>query len=243
MSRSRLLSAAVAAAVAAAVGIVLLCTLGIWQLERLAWKEALLAQIEARLKAPPVSIDDVMKSMAGGGDVEFVKVAGRGQFLQSQSKLLIASFDGGVGWDVVTPLLMADDTVMLVDRGIIPGDQRATATQGTGETSDVTGIIRRHGAPRGTFSPDNDVAGNNWYWWDVPAMLSSIKSPDGARPLPVVLQLLPVEGDRSFPRPQAPSANLSNNHLQYAITWFALAAVLALIAFIFIRGQMKKTAA
>ena len=111
------------------------------------------------------------------------------------------------------------------------------------EPVELLGIVRRHGAARGPFTPDNDDARNIWYWWDVPAMLALSDIPADLKVAPFVLQLLPVEGNTSFPRPQRPDAALRSNHLQYAMTWFALALVLAAVAVLYVRGQMKKTGA
>ena len=107
----------------------------------------------------------------------------------------------------------------------------------------ITGILRRARDPKGLFTPDNDPASNRWYWWDVPAMSASIKLPEGATALAVVIQQLPDAANENLPRPQPPDAKLNNNHLQYAVTWFAFAAILAVIATLFIRQQMKKSAA
>jgi len=79
--------------------------------------------------------------------------------------------------------------------------------------------------------PENDPAANLWYWWDVPAMQAASGLAAGAKPFPDVVQLLPsAAAGGAFPRPQEPKANLANNHLGYAITWFGLAATLLGVA-------------
>ena len=228
----------ISAAVASVLGFLMLCGLGAWQLQRLSWKEALIGRIEEKLAAPAIPLE----TLPAESDADFTKVTVTGTYLPDQTKFVISTHEGGPGWEVVTPLVTAANAVILVDRGVIPAAKRdAMAAEPAGAPQTVTGILRRHAEPRGPFSPDNDEAGNNWYWWDLPAMLAATRAPAGSRLSGVVLQRLPEAGDNVFPRPQAPTANLRNNHLQYAITWFSLAAVLAVIAIIFIRGQMRKT--
>ena len=232
--------------VTAVLGIAVLIGLGAWQLERLQWKQALLAEVAARGEAAPVDLAEAARRWAAGENIEFLKVSARGQFRHADEKLLIGVYDGSPGWEVVTPLLTADGMLVLVDRGVVPDDLRTAARRAPGNPAGdvaVTGIIRARAAARGFFSPDNDAKANMWFWWDVPAMLATLPPSPGVKPQAFVLQLLPVAGERSFPRPLAPETGLSNNHLQYAITWFALAVVLAAVASLYVRGQMKKTGA
>ena len=102
-------------------------------------------------------------------------------------------------------------------------------------------MVRAHGHERGFFDPDNDADGNLWYWWDVPAMLSSVAIAPDMQVAPFILQELPGSDPNRFPRPAGPEAQLRNNHLQYAMTWFAFAVTLLVIAGLFIRKQRKTT--
>ncbi len=214
--------------ITAAIGILVLTGLGAWQAQRLSWKQDLLNQIDTRSQSAPVSLAEALSM----GDAEFVKVVVKGRYQPEASKLMIAVFNGSPGWEVVTPLVMADHLI-LVDRGLVPDAMRGQTLSG-GEV-EVSGVLRSHVAPRGFFSPDNNVAANQWYWWDVPAMLASTPVPPGVRAVPLVLHLTPTAGDFSFPRPQAVTAGLINNHLHYAITWFALALALLVIAVLYLR--------
>jgi surfeit locus 1 family protein len=180
-----------------------------------------------------------------GEDIEFLKVRATGQFLHDQEKLLIAVYDGNPGWEVVTPLVTTDGTLLLIDRGLIPDGLRDRAKRADGNPEgvvEVTGVIRKHNGGPGLFSPDNDPHANMWFWWDIPAMLAATKTTIPLGVEPYVVQLLPAEGS-GFPKPQAIDAGLRNNHLQYAITWFSLALALAVIAFLYVRGQTKKSGA
>ena len=227
---------------ASAPGIAVLCGLGAWQLQRLAWKEALIAEIASRAAVPPITLAAALAADDAADDIDFVKVAASGTYLAAETKFMIQTFDSGPGWQVVTPLRSVDGIVVLIDRGVVPDAMRGSVPAADGPV-ELTGILRRHGSGRGPFTPDNDDAGNNWYWWDVPAMLAMSDIPADLKVAPFVVQLLPKVGDTAFPRPQPPDANLRNNHLQYAMTWFGLALVLAAVATLYVRGQMKKTGA
>lgn len=225
------------AMVAATLGIAVLLALGAWQVQRLAWKQGLLTAIDERLAAPAEDLATLLAAEEAGDDIEFRKAALRGQFLHADEKLMLNTFDGEVGWRVITPMLSDAGIAVLVDRGFIPDGLRDAAKRVSPDVANLTGIVRRHGTPRGLFSPDNDAARNMWYWWDVPGMLAASRIPPNARVAPFVIQAVPAAEAADFPRPQEPRAAFRNNHLQYAITWFALALVLAIMAFLFARQQ------
>ncbi len=228
------------AAIAAVLGIVVLCGLGAWQLQRLQWKEALLADIAGKLARPAIPFT----SVPPGNAADFTKVTAAGTYLPGESRFVMATSEGGAGWQVVTPLVMDNNHVLLVDRGTIPDkDLPVFRSENPAGPVEITGILRLRRDGPGAFTPANDVSGNRWYWWDVPAMLASIELPQGANPVAVVIQLLPDPSGPPLPKPRPPSANLANNHLGYALTWFGFAAILAVIAMLFIRQQMNKSGA
>lgn len=233
---TRLLSASIAAA----AGILILCALGIWQLERLAWKEALIAAIDGRAGHPAIAYD----GGAIAADRDFTRATVTGTYVPEATLFLMATFEGGPGWQAVTPFLIDGNTVLLVDRGALDEAGRAAVMAATPRGPlRLEGILRRHDEPRPAFAPDNDAAANRWYWWDLKAMQAAVHLPQATRTAGAVLQLLPGPDPRALPRAQPPTANLHNNHLQYAITWFSLAAALALITALFLRAQVRKTGA
>ncbi|MGQ0486090.1 MAG: SURF1 family protein, partial [Hyphomicrobiales bacterium] len=181
MSRSR--SFILASALCMAV----LCALGAWQLQRLAWKEVLLAEIAARTGVPPITLAAALAADDADG-LDFVKVAAGGTYLPAETKFMFQTFDTGPGWQVVTPFRSSDGIVVLVDRGVVPEAMRA-AVATPAEPVELLGVVRRHGAGRGLFTPDNDDARNIWYWWDVPAMLALSDIPADLKVAPFVLQL------------------------------------------------------
>lgn len=230
--------------IATVLGVGLLVGLGAWQLQRLAWKEALIAARDARLTAAPVSLDEALKEFDAGRPVEFLKVKAQGAF-QHDAELFVLTTEGGVpGFQVVTPLASREGVIVLVDRGFISEPlkdaKRRPDSQPSGEI-EVTGILRRHVQSRGPFTPDNDAEDNIWYWWDIPAMLAFAHVASDQRVAPFVLHLLPAaDGGRTLPSPIAVDESLINNHLQYALTWFALAALLVVMSGLLIRQTLRK---
>jgi surfeit locus 1 family protein len=228
--------------IATILGVALLAGLGVWQLQRLQWKEALIAQRDSRLAAPPVTLDRALQDFDAGRSVEFQKVEVTGTF-QNDAELLLLTTEGGVpGFEVVTPLMSRDGIVILTDRGFIPEALRDPAkrpeSHPSGEVT-VTGILRRHLQSRGPFTPDNDPESNMWYWWDIPAMLAFAHIGAETRVAAFALHLLPGDG-RSLPRPVAVDASLTNNHLQYALTWFALALLLIVMSGLLICQTLRQ---
>ena len=226
----------------ASLGIAILCGLGVWQLFRLQAKEELLANIAQRSSAAPISLTEALARRAGGADIEFVAVNAKGTFDHARERHKLSTFDGTQGWEIITPFTSQEGIVALVDRGVLPDNLREPAARPEPpEPLEIVAIVRNHGAPQGYFDPANDAAGNIWYWWDVPAMLASIPIPADARVAPFILQALPGADLKKFPRAAAPEVALSNNHLQYAITWFSLALALLIIAGLFIGRQVRRS--
>ena len=226
----------------AGLGIAVLLALGTWQLFRLAEKEAQLAEIAERTKATPISLTEALARRDKGTDIEFDAVKVRGAFDHASERHKLASFEGSPGWQIITPFKTDEGIVVLVDRGVVPAGLKDAAKRNESPAPvELNAVIRTHGQERGFFDPDNDADGNLWYWWDVPAMLSSVAIAPDLQVAPFILQELPGSDSNRFPRAAAPEAQLSNNHLQYAMTWFALAATLLVISGIFIRKQRKTT--
>jgi surfeit locus 1 family protein len=224
----------------AGLGIAVLLALGTWQLFRLGEKQALLAEIAERTKASPVSLSEVLARRGKGTDIEFVAVKVRGVFDHASERHKLASVEGSPGWQIITPFRSDEGILALVDRGVVPADLKDPAKRTENAAPvELSAVVRAHGSERGIFDPDNDADENLWYWWDVPAMLSSIAIAPDMQVAPFILQELPGGDPNRFPRAAGPEVQLRNNHLQYAVTWFAFAATLLVIAGLFIRKQRK----
>ena len=208
--------------IATVIGLAILVSLGVWQVKRLAWKEALLAQLAANAAAPAVDLPTAYNMSRAGSNVEFVRVKFTGTYRNDSFMKMLSSYEGGQGWTIITPGASADGWAVIIDRGRLPGQMLGHFTQPEGP-QEIEGVIRTHPYGQGFFDPVNDPKGNMWYWWDVKGMLAASGLPDGLKPFPFEVQLVPTGDDTSFPRPQEAKADLANNHLGYAITWFGLA--------------------
>jgi surfeit locus 1 family protein len=228
--------------VATLIGVAILCYLGTWQLLRLQWKEGLIAQLAANEAAAPVDLATAESFLAIGNNVEFMKVQFRATYLHGAGKTMISTFDGGPGWTIITPAITTDGRAVIVDRGRVPGQRLESFDKPAGEV-EITGVVRTYRNGQGFFDPNNDTIKNAWYWWDIPAMLKATDWKRSVSPVLFVVQILPGTVAAEFPKPAEPRANLRNNHLGYAITWYGLALVLAVMAAIFIRVQMRKSTA
>lgn len=228
---------------ASTLGIVILVSLGMWQVQRLHWKQGLLANIAENQAAPAMTLDGALKAFEAGENVEFRRVSTKGSFMHQAERHLLSILDGKPAWQIITPFASEEGIVVLVDRGAVPEELRDPATRaaaGPEGVQSITGTIRLRRESQSLFSPDNDPEKNLYYWWDVPAMMQAADPPSDARIAPFVLQLTPMQQDAGFPRPQPVAVNISNNHLQYAITWFSLAVVLAVFAGLLIRQELSK---
>ena len=223
-------------ALATTIGFIILCGLGTWQIFRLAEKTKLIAQLEARMVAAPITLADAIARQANGEDVEYMMVKADGRVSPAHNLAKITSFDGKPGWEIIVPFISADGIFVLLDSGPAATKQ-ITAT--TVETETISGIIRLHKKGRGIFDNDNDEAGNTWYWWDLPAMWAAAQAPQDAKIAPFVLQKILAASMSTHDHPT--QVELSNNHLGYAITWFGLAAALLAVASFFGRSLVKKT--
>ncbi|MBV9827355.1 MAG: SURF1 family protein [Alphaproteobacteria bacterium] len=211
---------------------VLLCSsLGAWQVQRLHWKHGLIAAREAALAAPPI---DLRENRAPAASLEFHHVIAQGTFLNDkEAHVHTINPQGDPGFDVLTPLREESGQVVLVDRGFVPTPLEAPATRAAGEPvgpARVGGLLRVAPSRKpGWFIPDNRPQTGEWFWIDLPTIAATLGVP-GAAPYYVQADAAPNPGGWPKGGGSDPLA-LPDNHLQYAITWFAL-AVAALVIFV-----------
>ncbi|MCW1429710.1 SURF1 family protein [Novosphingobium sp. JCM 18896] len=208
----------------ALLGAVLFAALGIWQVERRAWKHDLIARVEARIHAPPVAFSDISKWRGLTPDAyEYRKVRLRGVFRHDREALVQALTERGAGFWVLTPL-RTDAGTVLINRGFVPGERRAAETRREGQVAGevaVTGLMRAS-EPGGGFLRANDPAADRWYSRDVAAIAR-------ARGLGPVASFF-VDADAAanpggYPLGGLTVVRFADNHLVYALTWFALAGL------------------
>jgi surfeit locus 1 family protein len=202
--------------------------LGVWQLQRLQWKEGLIAKIEARTKAAPITLAEATAMAARGEDPSYTRVRVSGRYDHAKERYLFALSEGRAGWHVIAPLETEAGETVLIDRGFVPDNLKAPASRAKGEVEGVvavTGIVRLPDRP-GAFTPDNEPEANRWFWRDEDAMARSMFPGESVRVAPFFLEAEKGEAAGGWPEGGQTRLDLPNNHLQYAITWFLLAAAL-----------------
>jgi surfeit locus 1 family protein len=219
------------------IGVAILLNLGFWQLRRLDEKAKLVATLEERLKLPPLSLFDAVVRNAKGEDLEYMPVATEGRVDPAHALAKVASFEGKPGWQIIEPFTSLDGTFVLIDAGASPAKE-FTALSSSNEA--INGIIRMHQKGRGYFDNENDVSGNTWYWWDLPAMQVAAGAPKDVKIASFVIQKTFSTNPAMAPFPQAVKVELHNNHLGYAITWFGLAVALIGVAGFFGLEQFRR---
>ncbi len=213
--------------------VLLLMTLGFWQLGRKTWKEDLIRQAEIARTAAPLRFGQFASVTwkREGAASEYHRIRMRGQFQHDQEFHMYAPLGGGVGWSVVTPFVSDDGPVVLVIRGVVPDQVKDPAKRPLAQTPGfvtVTGRVRI-AEQAGMFTPKPDTAKNTWYSRDMDGMRqlveASAQGPAFKR-RGIVDFFVEQEGDPApggYPRPDLAAILIKNDHLGYALTWFGLA--------------------
>ncbi|MGD0193190.1 MAG: SURF1 family protein [Rhizomicrobium sp.] len=217
----------------------LLVGLGFWQLERLQWKLGLIAEMDKNTHAAPIPIDRAL--VMGIASAQYRRVEMFGRFLNDRESYVFGTGPRGFAvYHVLTPLVLDDGRIFLVDRGIVPLELRLPAKRSTGELNGeqrVFGVLRTPDKP-GPFTPAPDLAKRIWFARDV-AGIAAADHVHLASPMIVEADASPNPG--GWPRGGQTVVALPNDHLQYAITWFLLAAALVVIYFAYHRARGRLT--
>jgi len=207
--------------------LVLLIALGVWQIERRAWKLALIDRVEQRVHAPAQPVPSAASwPIISAANDEYRHVGLSGRFLHDRETLVHAVTEEGPGYWVLTPLQRDDGTQVLINRGFVPSERRDASTRRDGNPEglvEITGLLRIT-EPKGGFLRNNVPQHNRWYSRDVAAIAA-------ARGLHEVAPFF-VDADARSQIAGGPIGGLTvsrfpNTHLIYALTWFALAFMLA----------------
>jgi surfeit locus 1 family protein len=239
------------------IGLALLFGLGTWQVQRLAWKNDVIATIDSRIGADPVALPPLSAwSSMNVTDWEYRPVTLTGRFDHDAETRVYTALtepntktDGafkGPGFWVMTPLMLEQaggqtGGIVIVNRGFVP-QSRATPDE-RGETELPQGVLTLTGllrAPelRVPFAPDNNAAADDWYLRD-PADIAAARGLSGVAPFTVDAAAVhtPTGG---LPQSGETRISIRNNHLQYALTWYALAVVLLLMSVLWLRQDRHR---
>lgn len=203
------------------IGLVILCSLGTWQVKRLAWKEGLLALIDERMARPPVSLP---VDIPDAEQWRYAPAQVQGRFDHDREVTVFAGRQRTGGWYVYTPLIREEGDPVLVNRGWVPDDKRLPSSRPETLIDTMVTItgIGRLSRPAGRFTPAPDPEGKRYFSADLAMLANAMGLKDVS---PVMLDATAS----SSPILEAGQTHVAipNNHLEYAFTWFALAAVLA----------------
>jgi len=221
--------------------LLILVGLGTWQMQRKEWKEGLIAQIAARVHQPPVALADAEKQPPGSHEYARVKV--RGTFRHDAEQLVWEPDPRlGPGYHVYTPLRLDDGRFILVNRGYVTEALKAPSTRAQGQVSgevEVVGLLREPPA-RGTFDPNRDAKSGVWYWRDFEGMTRAALRSDANKAVRYFLDAEAAPANPGgWPRGGATRLTLPNRHLEYALTWYGLAATLIGVLIAFVVGRLR----
>ena len=194
--------------------ILVLISLGSWQLYRLNWKLNLISEINNSLKNDPVELSKSDKK-----NYLRIRTSGRIDF-DKQIYLYNLNDSGKPGFEVINPILIGNENY-LINRGWIPFNKKDKAEINLINTNHIIGTLKKQ-SKANSFKPENDIEKNYWFTLD----RDDIFSYTGKKFSKYIIY---INGDYKTPEPKVITANISNNHKKYAITWFSMAISILLI--------------
>lgn len=219
-SRRRLLPVSILLVLALAFA-----ALGIWQVKRLAWKEALIADVDRALHAAPIA-----PTAIPAGDIAplaYHRVTLSGRFLPAATVLVTATSNLGNGYWVMVPLAAPGGAAPVwINRGFVPLGTRldtARAAVPAGPVA-IVGLVRPN-EPHGTFLRANRPEAERWYARDLPVMAARRGVASETRYFLDAQSETPRPTAAPVPVPGLTVIAFPNNHMSYALTWFALCAL------------------
>jgi surfeit locus 1 family protein len=229
------------------LALAVLTALGTWQLERKAWKEALIAELDVKLAAPAADLPprERWKQLDQAKD-EFRHVAFPAEFLAGEEALVYTSGSSlrpdvsGPGYWVFSPARLTGGSIVLVNRGFVPEGRQDPKTRPQGQPSGVVEIAGalRWPEQRGSFTPPDEPDKGIWFARD-PAGMAKAKKWDAHAPFYLDQEAPPASG--GFPKVGPLKPALPNRHLEYAVTWYGLALVILIAAVFFVRARRRES--
>ena len=209
--------------IACAILLAILCGLGMWQLERLQWKTALIATVDSHMAAAPVPLDEILAM--NRDEAQYRRVSLSGRFDHGRENYVFTTDQGAAVYHVLTPFTVKDGKVVMVDRGEVPKEKLDPATRALGNVEgdvQLTGVWRMPDPPGG-FTPPPDRAKRIWFARDLKAIAAADHLSLAA---PVVIEADATPNPGGWPRGGRTVVSFRNQHLSYAVTWFGLALCL-----------------
>ena len=194
--------------------ILVFIALGSWQIIRLNWKNNLILEIENSLKNPPVELTQSTKE-------NYLKIKTSGSIdLDKQIYLYNLNDKGTPGFEVINPILINNENY-LINRGWIPFEKKDSQEINFFDENNIIGTLKLQGR-KNIFKPDNDLEENYWFSLNREDILKFTGKEFSK-------YIIYLNGNYQVPKPKKITANISNNHLKYALTWFSLAISILLL--------------
>ena len=225
------------------VGLVVLCGLGTWQVKRLYWKEALISRVADRVARPTVALSEIEQSGFSREDHEYLPVSIIGKYDHDQEVYFFTTGKGGQpGWHVHTPLLLNDGRFLVVNRGFVPFELKEASRRAESIEPlavEVSGLLRFPLSQKPFGSLPNSLEKREFYWRNVGEMSEAMGNPGEF--LPVILDRTETTGvENALPVGGTTILRFSNNHLQYAVTWYGLALTLLAVGGYFLHSRRQE---
>jgi surfeit locus 1 family protein len=194
--------------------ILVFIALGSWQIIRLNWKNNLILEIENSLENPPVELTQSKKE-------NYLKIKTSGK-IDFDKQIYLYNLDekGTPGFEVINPISI-DNENFLMNRGWIPFEKKDSQDLNLFDENNITGTLKLQGA-KNIFKPENDIEENYWFSLNREDILKFTGKEFSK-------YIIYLDGNFQFPKPKKITANISNNHKKYAITWFSLAISILLL--------------
>ena len=207
-------------------GIAVLLSLGVWQVQRLTWKQGILAEIDAKISGAPIALP--VAPNVTTHKYQPVEISGR--FVENRIRVLVSQKLIGAGYRIIQPF-QTKDRVILIDRGFVKIDQIEDLR------NDQASVLGNLHWPDEVddYTPEPDMKRDIWFARDVTALADTLNTD----PILVIAREITPDSEKVSPIPIS-SSGIPNDHLQYAITWFALAAVWAGMSGLFLIGTRRR---
>ena len=223
-------------------GIAVLCTLGTWQMKRLYWKEALIEKVNERIASEPQSLFELLENTPSLDDLNYIPAKISGEYDHTKEVYYFTTGkESTSGWNVHTPLILSDGRILIVNRGFVPDWNKNPDTRKDGQITglqEVTGLVRNPIAQKpNDFVPDNNLEKREFFWRSHKQMMQLMSDNNSQEFLPVILDANEQNNPAGWPQGGTTIISFPNNHLQYAFTWFGLAAALLMVGSFFIYSR------
>jgi len=224
-------------------GTAVLTSLGWWQIERLYWKEDLIAKVENRIKLAPIEINEFLDRQILEDNWPYTPVTAAGVFDHSKEVYFFATDKkGGSGWNVHTPLKLNSGKILIVNRGFVPFTFKDPATRRDGQVEGeqiIIGLIRVPQKQKPSSSFENAPEKREFYWRSHPQMVHIMRDSEQQEFVPFFVDANDAPNPGGWPKGGTTIISFPNSHLQYAGTWFGLALTLLGVGGYFLYTRRK----